>query len=63
MDINKLLKDFLTVFTVSLVVSVVVTFLWSLIFHQMATIDWETSFRFATLLGVVLPLVDARRNK
>ncbi len=47
MNIKKLVVDFVTVFAVSLIVSVIVTLLWNLIVHGTSTIDWETSFRFA----------------
>jgi len=63
MNIKKLLVDFVTVFAVSLIVSVVVTLLWNLIVHGAGTIDWETSFRFAILLGIILPWIERRRSK
>ena len=53
MNIKKLLVDFVTVFAVSLIVSVIVTLLWNLIVHGASTIDWETSVRFAILFRVV----------
>jgi hypothetical protein len=62
-DIKRLLIDFVTVFVVSLIVSVIVTLLWNLIFHGTSTIDWETSFRFAILLGIILPWMGTRRSK
>ena len=55
MNIKKLLVDFLTVFAITLIVSVIVTLLWNLIFHGARSIDWETSFRFAILFGTILP--------
>ena len=63
MSIKKFLTDFAITFVVALVVIVVVTFLWSLIFHGAGAVDWETSFRFAIIFGVVLPLVQAREVK
>jgi hypothetical protein len=63
MDMKRLLVEFVTVFAVSLIVSVIVTLLWNLAFHGVGTIDWETSFRFATLLGIILPVAEARRGK
>ena len=53
----------ITVFAISLLVTLGVTFLWTLVFHGVATIDWETSFRFATLLGIILPILDSRKRK
>jgi len=63
MNIKKLLVDFVTVFAVTLIVCVIVTFLWNLIFHGASTIDWEESFRFAILFGIVLSWIETRRSK
>ena len=63
MDLKKLLLGFITFFSITLIVSIGVTYLWSLIFHDVATIDWETSFRFAIIFGIVLPIIDVRKKK
>ena len=63
MNIKRLLVDFVTVFAVTLIVSVVVTFLWNLIVHGASTIDWETSVRLAILFGIILPWIETRRSK
>ena len=63
MNIKKILVDFVTVFAVSLIISVIVTLLWNLIAHGASTIDWETSFRFAILFGIILPWIETRRSK
>lgn len=63
MNIKKLVVDFVTVFAVSLIVSVIVTLLWNLIFHGASTVDWETSFRFAILFGILMPWMETRRSK
>jgi len=63
MNIKKFLTDFLTTFVVVLVVSVIVTFLYSLIVHGAGYADWETSFRFAVILGIALPLLRSREGK
>jgi cellobiose-specific phosphotransferase system component IIC len=63
MNIKKLLVDFAAVFAASLIVSVLVTLLWNLTIHGASTIDWETSFRFAILLGIILPWMETRRHK
>ena len=62
MSFKKIVVGFITVFAISLLVTLGVTFLWSLAFHGVATIDWETSFRFAILLGIILPVIDSRRK-
>jgi len=63
MNIKRLLVDFLTVFAVTLIVSIVLTLLWNLIVHGAPTVDWETSFRFAILFGIILTWIETRRRK
>lgn len=63
MNIKRLLVDFVTVFAVTLIVSVIVTLLWNLIVHGASTIDWETSFRFAILFGIIFPWMETRKSK
>jgi hypothetical protein len=53
MDIKKLLINFITTFALTLVVTAIVTFLYSLIVHGAGIVDWETSFRLAIILGIV----------
>ncbi len=62
MNTGKLLIDFVTVFAATLVVSVILTLLWNSIFHGTTTIDWETSFRFTIVFGIILAWIEARRN-
>jgi len=63
MNIKRYLVDSVTVFVVTLIVCVIVTFLWNLIVHGASTIDWDTSFRFAILFGIILPWMETRRSK
>jgi hypothetical protein len=63
MNFKRALVDFATVFTATLIVCVIVTLLWNLIIHGASTVDWETSFRFAILFGIILPWMQTRRNK
>ena len=62
MKITRLLVDVVAVFAVSLVVSIVVSLVWNLIVRKTSTIDWETSFRFAILLGIIVPWTTSRRG-
>jgi hypothetical protein len=62
MNVKRLLVEALTVFSASLVASVIVTLLWSLVFHKSQAIDWETSCRFAIVLGIIVPWIGARRG-
>ncbi|MGE5314851.1 MAG: hypothetical protein ACM3Q4_09180 [Acidobacteriota bacterium] len=50
-------------FVIVLAVSAAVTFLYSLLVHSSAIIDWGTSFRLALILGIVLPIVNQREKK
>jgi hypothetical protein len=62
MTIKQSLIDFAVFFAVTLVVAVSVTFLWNFLVHGTPLVDWETSFRVAIILGIVLPLAKAREN-
>jgi len=63
MNIKNVLVDALTVFSVTMIVTVIVLLLWDIIVHRTSTIDWKTSFRFAILLGIILPWIETRRRK
>jgi len=63
MNVKKLVIEFVTVFAVALVVTAIVTFLWNIIGHGASTIDWETSFRFAIVFGIILTWAKSRETK
>jgi hypothetical protein len=63
MNMRKYAVDFAITFTVVLLVTVIVTFLYSLIVHGSGVIDWETSFRFAIIFGIILPWMHQREKK
>jgi hypothetical protein len=63
MNIKKLVVEFVTVLVVALVTVTLVTFLWNIIEHEESTIDWETSFRFAIIFGIILTWVKSREIK
>ena len=63
MKIKKLVVEFVTVFAVALVTVAMVTFLWNIIGHGESTIDWETSFRFAIMFGIILTWAKSREIK
>ena len=63
MNSKKLVVEFGTVFVVALVTVALVTFLWNLIGHGESTIDWETSFRFAIMFGIILTWTKSRETK
>ena len=60
MNIKQFLVDFVTVFALTLIVTGIVTLLWNFSFHGASTIDWETSFRFAIVFGVVFSWIETR---
>jgi hypothetical protein len=62
MNLKKIVIDFIATFAIALLVTLGVTLLWSIVFHGVAKIDWETSFRFAILLGIILPIINARKG-
>ena len=62
MNFKKIAIEFIIVFAITLLVCVGVTFFWSLVFHGVGIVDWETSFRFATLLGIIIPIIDSRKR-
>ena len=61
MNIKRLLVHVVTVFSVTLVVSAIVTLLWNLIVDGASTVDWQTSFRTATVFAIILPCIGTRR--
>ena len=63
MNIKELVVEFVTVSAVALVTTALVTFLWNLIGYGESTIDWETSFRFAIIFGIILTWVKSREIK
>ncbi|MBM4160321.1 MAG: hypothetical protein FJ217_04385 [Ignavibacteria bacterium] len=50
-------------FAVTLVVSAIVTFLYSLSVHAQGGANWETSFQPATILAVALPWIHQHGGK
>lgn len=60
MNIKPIFMYFVGIFALVLVVSTIVTFLYSLIVHGTGMVDWETSFRLALILGIVLTWTNAR---
>ncbi len=63
MELKKLLIGFITYFSITLIVTVGVTYIWSLLFHEVASIDWETSFRLAIIFGIVFSIIEVKKKK
>ena len=60
---KEILLHFVIYFVLTLVVGSIVNFLWNLIFHATGIVDWETPFRLAIILGIVLTWMRARERK
>lgn len=60
MNTAKYLVDFSAAFSITLLVSMIVTFLYSLLVHGIGVVDWETSFRLAFIFGIALPWINRR---
>jgi len=63
MKIKGFLIGFVTTFVVTLVVAAIVTYLWNLGVHGQSAVDWETSFRLAIILGIILPVTRGMTSK
>jgi len=51
------LLEFFLVFAIAFVVTAVVTYLYNLIFHSLAVVEWDTAVPFGIVLGIVIPWV------
>lgn len=63
MNFSKLVLDFAATFGIVLVVTAGVTFLYGFVVHGSNFVDWETSFRMALILGIVLPAIHYREHR
>ncbi len=63
MNIKKYVIDFVLTFAIVLVVSIIVTFVYSLVAHGQGVVDSETAFRLAIILGIALPWLQQREKK
>ena len=63
MKMNKLATDFVITFTVILVVSLIVTFLYNLLVYRTSMVDGESSFRLALILGISRSILRQRDKK
>jgi hypothetical protein len=63
MNSKKLVIEFGTVFAVTLVTTALVTFLWNIVGHGTGIVDWETSFRFAVIFGIILTWAKSRETR
>lgn len=58
MKTQNLFVQMLLTFAITLVTAAIVTLLWNLLIDKAgAAIDWKTSFLFAIVMGIALPVV------
>ncbi len=63
MNLKNILRGFVVYFGLVIIVSAVVSYLYSLVAHGHGTIDWQSSFRLAIILGIALPIVSELERK
>ena len=63
MNFKKVLISFIVGFAITFIASILVTYFYSLGFHETAKIDWVTSFRLAVTLGVLFSVIEVRNGK
>jgi hypothetical protein len=63
MNFKKNIAAFIIVFAISLLVTLGVTFLENLFSRGTYKVDWETSFRFAILFAIILPIAGSRKAR
>ncbi|RMG36896.1 MAG: hypothetical protein D6732_07575 [Methanobacteriota archaeon] len=63
MTVRTFMINFVSTFVVVFIVASFVSFLWNLVFHAAGIVDWETSFRLAIILGIILPWVQERDRR
>lgn len=63
MKIKRFLIDVVIVFAVAFVVNTIVVYLWNLVRHGQGVFDWETSIRFAIIIGMILLITRALTSK
>jgi hypothetical protein len=60
---RQFLLDVVITMPITFVVAAAVTYMYSLIAHGTGAIDWDTAFRLAIILGIVLPLTRSLQPK
>jgi len=63
MNLKQTALSFVTIFIVVLLVSVLVTYLYSLIIYNIGVINWETSFQLAIIFGIILTWLNYQDGK
>lgn len=61
MEFSRLFVRFLGTAALGFAVTAGVTYLYSSIAHGTGVVDWETAFRLAVILGIVLTVIGERK--
>ena len=57
MNFKQIFFAFCLIAPIVLIVSLIVGYLYGILAHGTGVLDWESSIRFAIILGIVLPLI------
>ena len=60
MKVKGYFLDMAITIPITFIVAAVVTYLYSLIAHGSGAVNWDTAFQLAIIVGIVLPLSQAR---
>lgn len=66
MKIMSFLRDFAIIFVLVFVVSSIVSYVYSLLAHGAGSVDWEASFRFSIIFGIIFPafrIIEKKQKK
>ena len=63
MKIIEWSKEFLIITIMAFMVSLLVTFLYNLILHAEAILQWETALRLSIILGIIFTWIHFREKK
>lgn len=63
MSHKDFVKSFFTLSVLSFITSAAVLYLYNLLMHGAGFVDWQTSFRFSILFGLVLTWIRNSRGK
>jgi hypothetical protein len=58
LKIKLFFLEFIKVFLITLIIAILVTYLWNLIVNSSALVDWETSFRLSIIFGIVFGILN-----
>ncbi|PIW70151.1 MAG: hypothetical protein COW08_03375 [Ignavibacteriales bacterium CG12_big_fil_rev_8_21_14_0_65_30_8] len=63
MNIKQTALYFVNIFILVIIVSALVTYLYSLIVHKNVAANWDTSFQLAIIIGIILTWLNYQERK